>query len=74
MIFSILLEHPISDLAKYLLSTIRIKPTGEYKDMRIYCILNVVILLGVSATFCGHLQEGALRRIYYKDIKSSVQI
>jgi len=50
----------------------RIKQRGTYEDMRIYCILNVVNLLRVSATFCGHLQRGALRRIYYKDIKPSV--
>jgi len=42
----------------------RIKPTGAYEDMRIYCVLNVVNLLRVSATFCGHLQGRALRRIY----------
>jgi len=35
MIFSILLEHYISELAKYLLSAMRIKPTGAYKNMRI---------------------------------------
>ena len=31
-------------------------------------------LLHVSVTFCDHLQRGVWRGIYYKDIKTNVQI
>jgi len=35
-------------------------------------ILNAINLLHVSVTFCDHLQAGGLRRIYNKDIETSV--
>jgi hypothetical protein len=31
-------------------------------------------LLHVSVTFCGHLQEGVFRRMYYKDNEANVQL
>jgi hypothetical protein len=47
--------------------------TSAYEAMWIYFIINIVTPLHVSVTFCDHLQGGVLRRIYYKDIKTSVK-
>jgi len=44
----------------------RIK-TSAYEGMRIYFTIDVISLLHVSATRCGHLQGGVYRRIYYKE-------
>ena len=41
--------------------------------MLIYYII-VVVNLHVSVTFCGHLQGCVLRRVYYKDNQTNVQI
>jgi hypothetical protein len=42
----------------YFAITMGIRPSSAYEGMRIYYIINVVKLLHVSATFCGHLQGG----------------
>jgi len=44
-----------------------IKLTNAYKDKGFFYAIDVVSLLRVSATNCGHLQEGVLRRILYKE-------
>ena len=35
----------------------RIKPTSAHEDMRIYYTIDVVSLLHVLTTYCGHLQQ-----------------
>jgi len=51
----------------------RIKPSA-YEYVWIYYILNFLKVLNVSAAFCDHLHWDDLRRVYYKDIKTIVQI
>jgi hypothetical protein len=48
----------------------RIKPASVYEDMTIYYTIDVVSLLHVSATYCGHLHGGVFRIIYYKEHKN----
>jgi len=47
--------------------SMRIKPTSAYQMCEF--IIYVENLLHVSATFCGHLQGGVVRRICYKEVK-----
>jgi len=42
----------------------RIKPTSEYENIRIYYIIIVVNLIHVLVTFCGHLQTGVFLERY----------
>ena len=51
----------------------RINPTSAHEVMWIYYNVSVVNL-HVSAKFSGHLQEGIIRRISYKDVKINVLI
>jgi len=44
----------------------RIKPVGAYEVMWVYCSVDVVNLLHVLATFCGHLQGRIMWRVYYR--------
>ena len=41
------------------------KPASE--NIRIYYIIIVINVLQVSVTFCGLLQGGVFRRMYYRD-------
>jgi hypothetical protein len=48
---------------KEVIKIMRIKPTSAYEDMRIYYTVDVIRLIHVSVTYCGHLQGGAFGRI-----------
>jgi len=52
----------------------RIKLTSAYENIRICYNIIVVNILHVSVTFCGHLQTGVFRRIYYKDNQANAQL
>jgi len=41
-----------------------IKPQTAYEDIRIYYTIDLISLLHVSATYCGHLQGGVFRKRY----------
>ena len=51
----------------YSLIIIRIEPKSAYEDMIIYYTIDVLSLLEVSATYCGHPQGCIFRRICYKE-------
>ena len=41
--------------------------------MKIYEFITVAVNLHVSVTFCGLLQGGNLRRLYYRDAQANVK-
>jgi len=45
----------------------KIKTSSTYEDMPIYYTTDGIRLLYILATYCGHLQGGAFRRICYKE-------
>ena len=50
------------------------KLANAYENMRMYYILIVVNFLYVSATFCGHLQEGVFTKDTLQRQTNHVQI
>jgi hypothetical protein len=52
----------------------RLKPTNEYANMRIYYTTIIVNFLHVAVTVCSHFQEGAAQSIYYTDNQINVYI
>ena len=45
----------------------KIKPTSTYEGMLIYYTVDNLSFVLVSATCCGHFQEGVFQRIYYRE-------